>query len=160
MNNFKKPNLGSLEANYKTLVTQIDHLIEEENDITAILSNVSSALQETFNFLWVGFYLIKNKELVLGPFQGPVACFRIKKNEGVCGYCWKEKKTVIVSDVNKFPGHIACSSLSKSEIVVPIFKNNNVFGVLDVDSKSLNQFNIIDKIYLEKIVRSIEKKLI
>ena len=85
MNNFKKPNLGSLEAKYKTLVTQIDHLIEEENDITAILSNVSSALQETFNFLWVGFYLIKNKELVLGPFQGPVACFRIKKNEGVCG---------------------------------------------------------------------------
>ena len=160
MNNFKKPNLGSLEANYKTLVTQIDHLIEEENDITDILSNVSSALQETNNFLWVGFYHIKNKELVLGPFQGPVACFRIKKNEGVCGYCWKEKKTVIVSDVNKFPGHIACSSQSKSEIVVPIFKNNNVFGVLDVDSKSLNQFNIIDKIYLEKIVRSIEKKLI
>ena len=159
MNNFKKPNLDSLEANYKTLVTQIDHLIEKENDITAILSNVSSALKETFNFLWVGFYLIKNEELVLGPFQGPVACFRIKKNEGVCGYCCTEKKTIIVPNVNKFPGHIACSSLSKSEIVVPIFKKNDIFGVLDVDSKSLNQFNVIDKTYLEKIVRSIEKKL-
>ena len=160
MHNFKKPNHDSLEANYKTLVTQINHLIEEENDITAILSNVSSTLKETFNFLWVGFYLIKNEELVLGPFQGPVACFRIKKSEGVCGYCWKEKKTIIVPNVDKFPGHIACSSQSKSEIVVPIFKKNDVFGVLDVDSKSLNQFNIIDKMYLEKIVRSIEKKLV
>ena len=160
MHNFKKPNHDSLEANYKTLVTQINHLIEEENDITAILSNISSTLKETFNFLWVGFYLIKNEELVLGPFQGPVACFRIKKSEGVCGYCWKEKKTIIVPNVDKFPGHIACSSQSKSEIVVPIFKKNDVFGVLDVDSKLLNQFNIIDKMYLEKIVRSIEKKLV
>jgi GAF domain-containing protein len=159
MNNFKKPNLDSLEENYKTLVDQIDHLIEKENDITAILSNISSALKETFNFLWVGFYLIKNEELVLGPFQGPVACFRIKKNEGVCGYCYTEKKTIIVPDVNTFPRHIACSSLSKSEIVVPIFKKNDIFGVLDVDSKSLNQFNVIDKTYLEKIVKSIEKKL-
>ncbi len=147
------------EEKYSVLRGALASLISDETDITAILSNVSAAIKETFNFLWVGFYLVKDKELVLGPFQGPVACFRIKKGEGVCGTSWKEGKTIIVKDVEKFPGHIACSSFSKSEIVVPIFNKKKIYGVLDIDSDKLNSFSEIDKKYLEKIVSVIENNL-
>ena len=126
----------------------------------AILSNVSAAIKQTFGWLWIGFYFVKKEELILGPFQGPVACFRIKKGDGVCGATWEKRETIIVPNVEKFPGHIACSSDSKSEIVLPIFKNNKIFGVLDIDSKEFNAFNNIDKKYLEQIIKIIEKKLI
>ena len=115
---------------------QIKGLLEGETDLIANLANVCAALKEQFNWLWIGFYLVKNDELVVGPFQGPVACTRIKKGRGVCGTSWAERKTIIVDDVEKFPGHIACSSLSKSEIVIPVFKDDEVIGVLDVDSAS------------------------
>jgi GAF domain-containing protein len=118
----------------------------------ANLANVAAALKEQFNWLWVGFYLTRNEELVLGPFQGPVACTRIKKGKGVCGSSWAQQKTLIVPDVEKFPGHIACSSASRSEIVIPIFYNDEIVGVLDVDSKELNKFDETDKVYLEQIV--------
>jgi GAF domain-containing protein len=128
--------------------------------LIANLANVAAALKEQFGWLWVGFYVVKSiestrEELVVGPFQGPVACTRIKKGKGVCGSSWAEAKTIIVPDVEKFPGHIACSSLSKSEIVVPIIRNSKVIGVLDVDSEDLDQFNGIDQQYLEKIVNLI-----
>jgi GAF domain-containing protein len=128
-------------------------LLEGEKDLIANLANVAAALKEQFGWFWVGFYLVKENELVLGPFQGPVACTRIKKGRGVCGSSWAGEKTLIVPDVEKFPGHIACSSLSKSEIVVPLFQNGEVKGVLDVDSNELNQFDTIDKTYLEQIVK-------
>src|SRR6188768_4200075 len=124
---------GTKEDIYQSLIPQIKALLEGEPDLIANLANVSAALKEQFGWLWVGFYLVKNDELVLGPFQGPVACTRIKKGRGVCGSSWAQEKTLIVPDVEKFPGHIACSSYSRSEIVLPIFNNGNVVGVLDID---------------------------
>ena len=137
---------------YESLIPQINALVEGEPDLVANLANIAAALKEQFGWLWVGFYLVKNDELVLGPFQGPVACTRISKGRGVCGTAWQHAKTLIVPDVEKFPGHIACSSLSRSEIVVPLIHNNEVMGVLDVDSSELNQFDETDKRYLEEIV--------
>ena len=148
------------EERYIELCNQIESLISEEKDILAILSNITAAIQDTYNFLWVGFYLVKSNELVLGPFQGPVACFRIGFGKGVCGTSWKEDKTLIVKDVNKFPGHIACSSMSKSEIVIPIRKKREVYGVLDIDSKEYNSFDKTDKKYLKKIIAMVENKLV
>ncbi|MEY3058853.1 MAG: hypothetical protein RL000_205 [Bacteroidota bacterium] len=147
---------GSKEDQYKNLLPQIKGLLEGESDLVANLGNIAAALKEQFNFFWVGFYLVKNDELVLGPFQGPVACTRIKKGRGVCGTSWEMAKTIIVPDVEKFPGHIACSSLSKSEIVLPLFKEGEVVGVLDVDSSSLDSFDETDKIYLERIIELIK----
>ena len=160
MHEFKEPREENLKKKYISIIEQIKSLISDEEDIIAILSNVSAALYQTFKWLWVGFYLVKNNELILGPFQGPVACFRIKKGEGVCGSTWKKRETILVPDVEKFPGHIACSSESKSEIVLPIFKNNQTFGVLDIDSAEINTFDQTDKKYLEEIIKIIEKKLI
>ena len=144
---------------YQSLIPQIKALLEGEPDLVANLANVSAALKEQFGWLWVGFYLVKSlgsaqdDELVLGPFQGPVACTRIKKGRGVCGAAWQNAATLIVADVEKFPGHIACSSLSKSEIVVPLIKNGEVIGVLDADSDVLDQFDETDKKYLEQIIQ-------
>ena len=138
---------GNKAAAYQSLIPQIKALLEGEPDLIANLANISAALKEQFGWLWVGFYLVKpssteatqgNDELVLGPFQGPIACTRIKKGRGVCGTSWQQAKTLIVPDVEKFPGHIACSSLSRSEIVVPVIRNNKVMAVLDVDSDLLN----------------------
>jgi L-methionine (R)-S-oxide reductase len=143
---------GTKEERYQALIPQIKGLLEGEEDLIANLANVAAALREQFNWFWVGFYLVKKEELVLGPFQGPIACTRIKKGRGVCGSSWAQAKTLIVPDVEKFPGHIACSSLSKSEIVVPVIRNNNVLAVLDVDSEELDQFDTIDQQYLEQIV--------
>jgi GAF domain-containing protein len=137
---------------YQSIIPQIKALIDGEQDLIANLANVAAALKEQFGWWWVGFYLVKNNELVLGPFQGPVACTRIHKGRGVCGAAWQQEKTIIVPDVEKFPGHIACSSLSKSEIVVPIFSQQQVVGVLDVDSEVLKFFDATDERYLKKIV--------
>jgi len=146
---------GTKEEQYQSLMPQIKGLLEGETDLIANLANVVAALKEQFNWLWVGFYLVKNNELVVGPFQGPVACTRIKKSRGVCGTSWAEAKTIIVADVEKFPGHIACSSLSRSEIVVPVIRNNVVVAVLDVDSEALDHFDETDKNYLELIVNEL-----
>jgi L-methionine (R)-S-oxide reductase len=143
---------GSKEEQYQALLPQIKALITGEPDLIANLANTAAALFQQFRWLWVGFYLVKGEELVLGPFQGPVACTRIKKGRGVCGSSWEKKETLIVPDVEKFPGHIACSSLSRSEIVVPLVHDGNVWGVLDVDSEALDQFDEIDKKYLEQIM--------
>lgn len=137
---------------YSNLLPQMKSLVENEPDSIANMANIAACLRDTFHFWWVGFYRVIGNELVLGPFQGPVACTRIKKGRGVCGTAWQEKKTIIVPDVDKFPGHIACSSLSKSEIVVPIFNDNEVVAVLDIDSEKLNCFDEVDKKWLEKIV--------
>ncbi|MFT4152543.1 GAF domain-containing protein [Parafilimonas sp.] len=144
---------GTKQEQYQSLIPQIKGLTEGETDITANLANVVAALKEQFKWLWVGFYIVKNNELVVGPFQGPVACTRIKKGKGVCGTSWAQAKTIIVEDVEKFPGHIACSSLTRSEIVVPVFKDNEVVAVLDVDSEHLDHFNETDATYLEQIVK-------
>ena len=145
-------NSGSKDEQYLSLIPQIKGLIDGEPDLVANLANIAAALKEQFGFFWVGFYLVKDDELVLGPFQGPVACTRIRKGRGVCGTSWSQAKTIIVPDVEKFPGHIACSSISKSEIVVPLFKNNEVWGVLDVDSNQYNSFDETDAQFLEEIV--------
>ncbi|MBC7890384.1 MAG: GAF domain-containing protein [Ferruginibacter sp.] len=137
---------------YQSLIPQIKALIEGEPDLVANLANIAAALKEQFGWLWVGFYLVKNDELVLGPFQGPVACTRIRKGRGVCGASWVQAQTLIVPDVEKFPGHIACSSLSRSEIVVPIIRDKEVVAVLDADSELLALFDETDKKYLEEIV--------
>ena len=142
---------GGKEEKYRMLLPQIKCLIEGEDDLIANLANVAAALKETFGFFWVGFYLVKEDELVLGPFQGPIACTRIRFGRGVCGTAWKEARTLIVPDVEQFPGHIACSSDSKSEIVVPILQQSEVIGVLDIDSDSLDSFDDIDAHYLEEI---------
>jgi len=144
------------EEQYKSLIPQIQALIEGETNLVANLANITAALKTQFNWWWVGFYWVEENELVLAPFQGPIACTRIQKGKGVCGTAWKEEKTIIVPDVTKFSGHIACSSFSKSEIVVPVFKNKIVIGVLDVDSDQLNCFDEIDQQYLEKIVSLIQ----
>ena len=146
---------GTKEEQYASLLPQIKGLLEDEPDLIANLANITGALKEQFNWLWVGFYLVKEDELVLGPFQGPVACTRIKKGKGVCGTSWAKAQTLIVPDVEKFPGHIACSSLSRSEIVVPIIRNKKVIGVLDVDSIEPDQFDNIDQDYLEQIIELI-----
>jgi L-methionine (R)-S-oxide reductase len=146
---------GTKQEQYSNLLPQINALIEGEDDLVANLANVSAALKEQFGWLWTGFYLVKGEQLVLGPFQGPVACTRINKGRGVCGTAWAKAETIIVPDVEAFPGHIACSSLSRSEIVVPIFRNGEVAGVLDVDSVELNEFDETDKYYLEQICQSI-----
>lgn len=137
---------------YKLLYEQVKALISKENDIIANMANIAAIIHEAFNFWWTGFYRVIDKELVLGPFQGPVACTRIAYGRGVCGTAWREEETIVVEDVHQFPGHIACSSASKSEIVVPIFKNNQVVAVLDIDSEKLATFDNIDKEWLEKLV--------
>jgi L-methionine (R)-S-oxide reductase len=143
------------EENYKNLLPQIEALVLSEKDLIANLANISAALKSAFNWWWVGFYLVKQNELLLGPFQGPVACTRIGIGRGVCGSAWQQSQTIIVADVEKFPGHIACSSASKSEIVIPIIINQQVIGVLDVDSELLNNFDATDQLYLEKLIRNI-----
>lgn len=147
---------GDKTEQYESLLPQIKGLLEGESDLIANIANVTGALKEQFNWLWIGFYIVKNNELVLGPFQGPVACTRIKKGKGVCGTSWEKAETLIIPDVEKFPGHIACSSLSKSEIVVPIIRNNEVVAVLDVDSVALDQFDSTDRHFLEQIVSFIQ----
>lgn len=143
---------GTKEEQYELLIPQIEELLSGETDLVANMANTAAALKEQFGWFWVGFYIVKQDELVLGPFQGPVACTRIRKGRGVCGTSWSEAKTLIVPDVEKFPGHIACSSLSRSEIVVPVIKNNEVVAVLDVDSEHLNYFDETDQKFLERIV--------
>lgn len=143
---------GDKAAQYKSIIPQIKALIEGEPDLVANLANTVAALKEQFNWFWVGFYLVKGDELVLAPFQGPVACTRIKKGRGVCGASWAQAATLIVPDVEKFPGHIACSSLSRSEIVLPIIRKGEVIGVLDVDSEHLSHFDETDQQFLEEII--------
>ncbi len=140
------------EEQYQSLIPQIKGLLTGEDDQIANLANVAAALKEQFNWFWVGFYLVKNEELVLGPFQGPVACTRIKKGKGVCGASWEREETIVVPDVDQFPGHIACASASKSEIVLPLFHKGKVIGVLDVDSEHLAHFDEIDALYLRQII--------
>ncbi len=149
----------SKEDIYRAILPQIQSVIEVETDLVANLANVSAILKEVFDFFWVGFYWVKAEQLVLGPFQGPLACTRIRFGKGVCGTAWKEATTQLVADVDLFPGHIACSSASRSEIVVPLFLNGNVVGVLDVDSDQLNHFDHIDRHYLEQVARLIELTL-
>lgn len=144
---------GTKAEQYEALIPQIKALLEAETDLVANLANVVAALKEQFNWFWVGFYLVKEATLILGPFQGPVACTRINKGRGVCGTSWEKAETLIVPDIEAFPGHIACSSLSKSEIVVPLLQGKNVVGVLDADSAELNEFDETDARYLEQIVQ-------
>lgn len=151
--NFKQDHITDKAERYKTFLRQFAPLIEGETHEISVLANTCAALKEAFGFFWVGFYLAENDELVLGPFQGSVACYRIKKGRGVCGTAWERMQTLVVPDVEHFPGHIACSSLSRSEIVVPILAGNEVKGVLDIDSDLLNTFDEIDKLYLEEVVR-------
>jgi GAF domain-containing protein len=146
---------GDKKTQYESLLPQIQGLLSGETNLVANLGNIAAALKEQFNWLWVGFYWIIEDELVLGPFQGPVACTRIKKGRGVCGTSWEKEATIIVDDVEKFPGHIACSSSSKSEIVLPVFKEGKIVGVLDVDSSELADFDTVDQVYLEKILAMI-----
>ena len=148
---------ASRKEKYEVLLPQLHALVEGESDLIANVANIIAALKETLEVLWIGIYFVKNNELVLGPFQGPVACTRIKFGKGVCGTAWKEKKTIIVPDVDQFPGHIACNSLSKSEIVLPGFRNEEVTFVIDLDSEQLNDFNDTDKNYLQQVVAIIEK---
>lgn len=149
-------NTGSKAEQYQSLIPQIKALIEGEPDLVANLANIAAALKEQFGWIWVGFYIVKDSELVVGPFQGPVACTRIRKGRGVCGTAWEKAATIIVPDVEKFPGHIACSSLSKSEIVVPVIRNKNVVAVLDADSTACDDFDATDQQFLEAITDSIQ----
>lgn len=145
------PKEGSREEIYASIYPQLQALMVDEPDLIANMANIASVLKEAFGFFWVGFYRVVNDRLVLAPFQGPVACTRIDYGKGVCGTSWKEKKTLVVPDVDQFPGHIACSTLSRSEIVVPIIRDGVVRAVLDVDSDALNSFDETDVLYLEKI---------
>jgi len=154
------PQTENKEEKYKSLIPQIEALTGNEKDLIANLANTAAALHQMFEFFWVGFYLVKDDELVLAPFQGPIACTRIKRGRGVCGTAWESAQTIIVPDVEKFPGHIACNSESKSEIVVPLMSSDNtVFGVLDIDSNKLSDFDDTDKTYLEAICRTIERSV-
>ena len=144
---------GSKDEKYTLLYKQIVAVVEGENDIIAQMANVAAMIHHTFGFWWTGFYRVLADELVLGPYQGPLACSRIKFGRGVCGTDWKEETTQVVPDVEKFPGHIACSSASKSEIVVPLFRGNNVIAVLDIDSEHLSTFDDTDRVWLERIVK-------
>lgn len=148
----------SKEEKYKSLLPQIKALISGETDRIANLANVSAALKEGFGFFWVGFYLVKGRELVLGPFQGPVACTRIGFGKGVCGTAWKEKRTLLVPDVEAFPGHISCNAASRSEIVVPGFKDGEVYAVLDIDSEHLDAFDQTDQRFLEELMMMVEER--
>jgi L-methionine (R)-S-oxide reductase len=141
---------------YESIFPQIEALLVGEDDLIANLANIAAALKEQFKWFWVGFYLVKNDELVLGPFQGPVACTRIKKGRGVCGASWEREEVLIVPDVNAFPGHIACSAVSQSEIVLPLYQNGKVIGVMDVDSENLSHFDELDARYLNKIIKLID----
>jgi len=143
---------ASKEEKYNSIIPQIKALLEGETDLIANLANVCAALKEQFNWFWVGFYLVKDGELVLGPFQGPVACTRIKKGKGVCGASWQQEQTLIVPNVDEFPGHIACASASKSEIVLPLYIDGDIAGVLDVDSEYLSHFDEVDGKYLNEII--------
>jgi GAF domain-containing protein len=143
---------GTKEEQYLELIPQIAALIENEPDLIANLANITAALKQQFDWLWIGFYLVKENELVLGPFQGPIACTRIKKGKGVCGTAWEQMKTIIVEDVNKFPGHISCSSLSKSEIVLPLIRNYKVVAVLDIDHSRYAAFDKTDELFLSEII--------
>ena len=151
------PQSGTKEEIYQALLPQVEALITGEQDLVANLANIAAALREAFGFFWVGFYVVQGQELVLGPFQGPIACTRIAYGRGVCGTAWKEQKTQLVPDVEAFPGHIACSSASKSEIVVPAFHEGEVFLVLDVDSDKLDDFDAVDQRYLEALMGLLEK---
>ena len=144
---------GTKEEQYLSILPQVKALLEGEPDIVANMANMVAALKEQFGWLWVGFYVVKDDELVLAPFQGPVACTRIRKGRGVCGSSWSQAKTLVVPDVEKFPGHIACSSLSRSEIVVPVIQDNEVVAVLDVDSSEYDEFDHTDQQYLEQLVQ-------
>jgi L-methionine (R)-S-oxide reductase len=148
-------NKGTREEQYLELIPQIASLLEGEPDLIANLANITAALKEQFGWLWIGFYIVKNDELVLGPFQGPIACTRIKKGRGVCGKAWEQMKTIIVQDVNSFPGHITCSSLSKSEIVLPLVRNNTVVAVLDIDHSQYAAFDTTDELFLTEIISQI-----
>ncbi|MCU0423222.1 MAG: GAF domain-containing protein [Bacteroidia bacterium] len=152
------PHTSDKKQIYLSLIPQLDALLKGEPDIIANMANTAAVLKEAFNWLWVGFYIVKNNQLVLGPFQGPVACTRIAYGKGVCGTSWKQSKTIIVPNVHEFPGHIACSSLSNSEIVLPLIKNNNVLAVLDIDSEHLNSFDQTDELYLTQVVELITKE--
>ena len=149
---FKQEQTTNKAERYKTFLQQYSALIENETELISVLANTTAALKEAFNFFWIGFYLVKNDQLLLGPFQGSVACYRIKKGRGVCGTAWAEETTQVVPDVDQFKGHIACSSLSRSEIVVPVLSNGEVKAVLDIDSDELNTFDETDKHYLEQLV--------
>jgi L-methionine (R)-S-oxide reductase len=151
------PTSANKQERYDTLIPQLEALVAGEKDLIANLSNIAAALKQTMDFFWVGFYLVKEGQLVLGPFQGPIACTRIDFGKGVCGAAWKEKKTIVVPDVELFPGHIACSSASRSEIVLPAFQHGEVALVLDVDSDVVSDFDQTDARALEKIMRLIEK---
>ncbi|NVK86016.1 MAG: GAF domain-containing protein [Cytophagia bacterium] len=152
-------NTATKAEKYQSLIPQVEALVTGEPDLTANLANIASALKYGMGFFWVGFYLVKEDELVLGPFQGPIACTRIRKGKGVCGTSWANAETVLVPNVDEFPGHIACSSDSKSEIVLPAFKNGEVALILDVDSDQINDFDSVDREYLEKLMRIVEKLL-
>jgi L-methionine (R)-S-oxide reductase len=143
------------KAQYESLIPQLEALLRGEDDLIANMGNVAAALAAQFKWLWVGFYLVKGDQLVLGPFQGPVACTRIAKGSGVCGNSWANQETLIVPDVDQFPGHIACSSASRSEIVLPVFSVGEVVAVLDVDSEELSHFDDIDALYLNQIIKLI-----
>lgn len=147
---------GTRQQQYEALLPQIVALLAGEHDLIANLANTVAALKEQFGWLWVGFYLIKQNELVLAPFQGPVACTRIKKGRGVCGAAWAGAKPIVVADVDQFPGHIACSSASKSEIVLPFYRGGVLVGVLDIDSHQLNDFNDVDLFYLNKLLKYLD----
>jgi L-methionine (R)-S-oxide reductase len=148
---------GSKEEQYLSLLPQIRGLVAGEPDLIANLANIAAALKEQFSWFWVGFYLVKDDELVLGPFQGPVACTRIRKGKGVCGTSWLKEEVVIVPDVDQFPGHIACASASRSEIVLPLYLDGDLIGVLDVDSEYLAHFDDIDAAYLNKVLHLIDR---
>ena len=149
----------SKQDDYKLLLSQVKAMVKDETDPIANMANVAALIQEAFHFWWTGFYRVIGEQLVLGPFQGPVACTRIGFGKGVCGTSWKEKRTIVVEDVELFPGHIACSSESKSEIVVPLLKNGEVIDVLDIDSERLATFDAVDKEWLEQIAEVIAAKL-
>lgn len=150
-------NSGNKAERYATLLPQLEAIVSTETDSIANMANIAACLWETFHFWWVGFYRVMGDDLVLGPFQGPLACTRIRKGRGVCGSAWEKGKTIVVPDVERFPGHIACSSASRSEIVVPIIKSGEVIGVLDVDSERLSAFDETDVIWLERVVAFLTK---
>lgn len=155
---FKQTTTDKAER-YRLFLPQFELLISDEREEVSVLANAAAALRETFSFFWVGFYLVKADQLILGPFQGSAACYRIRKGKGVCGTSWAEARTLIVPDVDQFPGHIACSSLSRSEIVIPILANGQVKGVLDIDSDQLNSFDETDRRYLEEVTAVIAKTI-
>lgn len=155
---FKKTTTDKAER-YRLFLPQFELLISNEKEEMSVLANSAAALREAFGFFWVGFYLVKDDQLILGPFQGSTACYRIRRGKGVCGTAWAEARTLVVPDVDQFPGHIACSSLSRSEIVVPILARGQVKGVLDIDSDQLNSFDETDRCYLEKVTAVIAETL-